>query len=176
MAPIKKQEDNKLTLVILLFILIVVVIYFFVFIPLSEKKDLNEKKIKQKKVELLELKTMQVRLQKLKNSSITLKDRFSARAKNFSLFTFLDNLAGETNIKSYITYMKPSTFTDKKTNSKISSVEMEIKDIDMDSFFSYIYKVESSKNLVFITKLSIKKKKTTDKVVSIVMQAQTIIF
>jgi general secretion pathway protein M len=83
--------------------------------------------------------------------------RFAQRRADFTLFSFLDSLAGEAEIKDHISYMKPSTSSPKDSPYKISQVEMKLKDITMEQLATYLYKVDTSKNMVYVKRLSISK-------------------
>ncbi len=174
MAPAINKNSDKTQLIFLISILLLIIAYFWLIAPMSEKKALNTRKLQQKKIELVELQTMEKELALLQDSASTLQKKLSKREENFSLFTFLDNTAGQTNIKSNITYMKPAYFQDTKTKLKISSVKMELKDIDMNSFFDYLYKIEHSDNFVFITKFMVKKETLKDTKVTVVMEVRTV--
>ena len=77
------------------------------------------------------------------------------REKGFTLFSFLDRLTGNAGIKDHVNYMKPSTTVQKNSPYKISMVEMKIQDITLAQLIAYLHMVETSKNGVAVTRLSI---------------------
>ena len=77
------------------------------------------------------------------------------REKGFTLFSFLDRLTGNAGIKDHVNYMKPSTTAQKNSPYKISMVEMKIQDITLAQLIAYLHMVETSKNGVAVTRLSI---------------------
>jgi general secretion pathway protein M len=102
------------------------------------------------------------------------KAQFLRREKEFKLYPFLNRLAGETGIKDHIGYMRPSTRTEKDSPYKISRVEMQLESITLDQLTSYLYGVETSKNMVDIKKLSISKKDKKQGLITAVLQVETI--
>lgn len=99
--------------------------------------------------------------------------RFSQRKAGFTLFSFLDRLAGEANIKNHISYMKPSTSSPKDSPYKISQVEMKLQDITMEQLTTYLYKVETSQNMVLVKRVSITKDSKEVGFIDAVLQLET---
>jgi general secretion pathway protein M len=83
------------------------------------------------------------------------KALLTKREKGFTLFSFLDRLTGNAGIKDHVNYMKPSTTVQKNSPYKISMVEMKIQDITLGQLIAYLHMVETSKNGVAVTRLSI---------------------
>ena len=99
---------------------------------------------------------------------------FNQREKGFNLFSFLDKLAGETGLKDKIIYMKPSTSISKDRKHKTSMVEMKLQAINLKHLTTYLYHVETSKNMVFITRVSISKTDKDKGVVNTVLNVVTL--
>jgi general secretion pathway protein M len=102
------------------------------------------------------------------------KKRFEARKKDFTLFSFLDRLADKSGIKNHITYMKPSTSAREKSGYKVSKVEMKLQSITLKQLTSYLYGVETSKNIVSIKRISIVKTGIKEGYVNAVLQIETV--
>jgi len=69
----------------------------------------------------------------------------------------LDQLAGEAGIKDHIAYMKPSKSRPKNSPYNLSMVELKLQGISIKQLTPYLYMVETSKNMVFIRRISITK-------------------
>lgn len=131
-------------------------IQFAVF-PTIDKKD-RLKRILQVKTEILhEMFDLKSEYDTIRNQEKLSKGLFSERKKGFRLFSFLDRLAGETQIKDRITYMKPSTSVEKNTQYKVTQVEMKLQAITMEQLVSYLYRIETSRNMVTVKGISILK-------------------
>ncbi|KKK54471.1 hypothetical protein LCGC14_3084410, partial [marine sediment metagenome] len=92
---------------------------------------------------------------------------------DYTLFSFLDRLAGEAGIKDRIAYMKPSTSTTTNGRYKISSVEMKLESISLEELVTYLYKTETSKNLVNIKRISISKTGTEREFLNAILHVET---
>ena len=101
------------------------------------------------------------------------KSRFAKRQKGFTLFSFLDKLAGETGIKANITYMKPSTSAQKTSPIKLSKVEMKLQTITIKQLAAYMHRVETSESTVSIKRLSISKTGKQEGFIDAVLQVET---
>ena len=83
------------------------------------------------------------------------RNRIAAQKKGFTLFSFLDRIAGETRLKDRIAYMKPSTSSPKDSPYKISLVEMKLQAITLEQLVLYLHKVETDANAIHIKRISI---------------------
>ena len=110
----------------------------------------------------------------LKRDSELSERNFLKRDKKFTLFSFLDQLAGRSGVKENISYMKPTTSKKQEAGHKKSIVEMKLKDITMNQLTSYLHGIETSKNMVFVKRLSISKKGSQDRFITVVLQAETV--
>ncbi len=99
--------------------------------------------------------------------------RFAGRKSGFTLFSFLDSLAGDAEIKEHITYMKPSTSSPKGSPYRISQVEMKLQNITMAQLTTYLHKVETSKNMVSVKRLSVSRDKKQEGFIDAVLQVET---
>jgi general secretion pathway protein M len=102
------------------------------------------------------------------------KSRFQRRQKGFTLFSFLDRLAGTSGIKDRISYMKPSKTVQKNSPYKISRVEMKVEAITLEQLTNYLYSVETSKNMVDVKKISISKKDKKQGLLTAILQVETV--
>ncbi|UCH21756.1 MAG: type II secretion system protein M [Deltaproteobacteria bacterium] len=118
---------------------------------------------------------------KLKNEYETLKKRadtatksITAREKGFTLFSFLDQLAGQAGLKDNIAYMKPSMSVQENSPYKTSVVETKLQTVTLERLTAYIYMIETSRNMVKLKKLSISKKGQQAGYVDAVLLAETL--
>ncbi|MGD2186070.1 MAG: type II secretion system protein GspM [Desulfobacterales bacterium] len=150
------------------------IIVQFVVTPFFENRKQTQRSLKTKKVELEEMRRMQAEYAALKEKLQESKVRFSKREKGFTLFSFLDRLAGQAGIKDRISYMKPSKTVQKNSNYKISRVEMKLDAITLEQLATYLYGVETSKNMVMVKKVSISKKEKQQGFINVVLQVETV--
>ena len=120
------------------------------------------------------MRQLQREYQDLQNDISASMSKFKQRPKNFTLFSFLDWLAGETGIKKHVSYMKPSTTINEKTGVSLSRVEMELRGISLKDLTRYLYEVETSENMVVVKRLSISRKGREKAMIDAVMQVETV--
>jgi general secretion pathway protein M len=138
-------------------------------------RSANMKNSRQTKADMLvEMQKLQSEYTALTQQTKVSKSRFQRRQKGFTLFSFLDRLAGESGIKDRISYMKPTKKVQKNSPYKISRVEMKLESITLEQLTNYLYGVETSKNMVDIKKISISKKDKNQGLLTAVLQVETV--
>ena len=146
----------------------------FIVEPFLSKRDQLKKSLHDKAVMLEQMRQLQSEYGTLTQKAEVSKALFSRRQKGIKLFSFLDQLAGEAGVKDHISYMKPSTKVQKNSPYKISRVEMKLDAITLKQLTTYLYGVETSKNMVDIQRISISKKDNKQKLLSAVLQVETV--
>ena len=146
----------------------------FIVEPFLSKTDQLKKSLHDKAVMLEQMRQLQSEYGTLTQKAEVSKALFSRRQKGFKLFSFLDQLAGEAGIKDHISYMKPSTKVQKNSPYKISRVEMKLDAITLKQLTTYLYGVETSKNMVDIKRISISKKDKKQGLLTAVLQVETV--
>ena len=122
---------------------------------------------------LEEMRALSAQAQALKQQQSQSTQRMGRRPRGFTLFSFLDGLAGKTQLKGNIDYMKPSTKEPKGSPHKVSVVEMKLVGINMAQLMSYLYRIETSANLVEIKRLAITKTDKKAGFINAVLQVET---
>ena len=149
------------------------IIIQFVLFPMLDKRDRLRRliEVKTKTIEeMLALKSEYDAVVTYVNFS---KSRLAKRQKGFALFSFLDELAGQTGIKNKIKYMKPSSTTQKDGSLKLSLVEMKLEVITLKQLTAYLYRIETSENSVFVKRISISKADKPLGSIEAVLQVET---
>jgi len=154
------------------FVTLFIVIQFIVF-PLFDKKARLQRGIAVKTDAIVQMQRLQAEFDLLKAQTDQSKVRFDKRPQGFTLFSFLDQLAGQTGVKDNIAYMKPSKTAQKSGPFSISSVEMKIQAVTLSQITQYLHKVETSPNMVTVKRLSITKNEKQPGVVNAVLQVET---
>jgi len=154
--------------VIFLFILIKII-----FTPVVNKKYRLKKSLSAKETELTEMIALKTEYDALKRNSELSERNFLKRDSGFTLFSFLDNLAGSAGVKENISYMKPTTTKKPGSERKKSTVEMKLQGITLNQLTLYLHGIETSKNMIFVKRLSISKKGKQDGFITVVLQAET---
>jgi len=146
----------------------------FVMTPFFEHKSQMQRNLQTKKSELEEMRSLQTEYQVLKEKLQLSEISLSRREKGFTLFSFMDQLAGQAGIKDHISYMKPSNTVQKNSKYKISRVEVKLDAITLEQLTTYLYGIETSANMVMVKKLSISKKDKNQYLINAVLQVETV--
>lgn len=142
--------------------------------PIIDKKISMKRNLAAKKMTLSEMRSLKSEYDAIKKQKDIKVVHVAGRKKDFTLFSFLDKLAGEAGIKGNISYMKPSTSNQPNSKYKKSVVEMKLQGITMKQLSTYLHSVETSRNIVVVKRLSISVIGSKDRSISAVMQVETI--
>ena len=149
------------------------IVQFVVFPALDRKQVLERQRIAQLQA-LAQMQQLQAEFEEIQAQLETSRSRIARKNPGFTLFSFLDQLAGASRIKDYITYMKPSTAVQKETNYTVSTVEMKLESIPLDKLVRYLHAVETSQNMVEVRRLSLTQTGKQEKFLDAVLEMQTI--
>jgi general secretion pathway protein M len=150
------------------------IIIQFVIMPFIENKNQMQRSLQAKKTELEEMRRLQAEYNTLKQKLQLSQISIGEREKGFTLYSFMNQLAGQTGIKDRISYMRPTNTLQKNSNYKLSRVEMKLDAVTLEQLTSYLYGVETSKNMVIVKKLSISKKEKDDRLINVILQVETL--
>jgi general secretion pathway protein M len=159
-------------------VLVVFVLVQFVIFPFLDKRARLKRQLGEKSKTLEEMINLKTEYDTIKKQVDMLNVRFAKRKRNFTLFSFLEKLAGQAHVKENITYMKPSTTTqinDKFKVYKISMVEMKLQSITLEQLTQYLHMIETSKNMVKIQRISISKASSQKGYINAVLQVETVV-
>jgi len=156
------------------FICLLVLIQFMVF-PLIDRRERLGRMLQDKQKRLEEIGVLKSEYDTARKEAELLLKGLSEREGDFSLFSFLDQRAGQTGVKGYITYMKPSLSEQKDSQYKTSLVEMKLQAVTIDQLMSYLYEIETSKNMVRIKRIAISRTGKQERFINAVLQVETFV-
>jgi general secretion pathway protein M len=159
------------------FLAIVALILFFILqvliFPYQDKKETLKRQVAQKTKDLEEMRVLKTQYENQNKTADLAQINFDRREKDFTLFSFLDKLSGETGIKDHITYMKPSSSESKNGPYTISQVELKLKAVTLKQLTEYLYGVETSGNIMFVRRLTVDQSVKPEGYIDVVMQVET---
>ena len=155
-----------------LFLSVFFIAQFIVF-PVFEKRDALQEQVSGKQAMLLDMKLLRAEYLDMQEKLESSQEGLRNRAANFTLFSFLDQLAGDTNLKDHIAYMKPSSTVKEDSGLKISRVELKLQEVTMKDLTAYLFKVETANNMVMVKRLSITQTGKDSGLVTAVLQVET---
>ena len=151
----------------------VVILMQVIIFPLVNKRQQLNRQIEVQTQTLKEMLVLKADYESTKKVADSEKGRIAERSSGFTLFSFLDTLAGQVGLKDRIAYMKPSKTTLENSPYSLSVVETKLQNITMKQLTSYLYRIETSTNLVRVKGLSISKTGKQAGTVDAVLLAET---
>lgn len=154
---------------------IVVFVFFqFLVFPLLDRNDRLTQTITTRQQELEQIRLLQEKYRETAQKAEKAQRHVKQRKKGFTLFSFLDTLAGETGVKGNIAYMKPSSSPIKESPYHRSMVEIKLQDVTMSQLLSYLHGIETSRDMIFIKRLSISQGEKQADLINSVFQVETL--
>jgi general secretion pathway protein M len=143
-------------------------------LPVFEHQSQLRRSVQAKAAILAQMQQFQAEAEELKSRSQASEGRFRKRDKNFTLFSFLDQLAGQARVKERVSYMRPTKTEVKNSPFKLSRVEMKLEGVTLEQLATYIHGVESSPNMASVSKLSITRRDQKEGLLDAILQVDTL--
>ena len=141
--------------------------------PIIDRGDILRDQIKSKVRALQEMQALKAEYDSFSHYSNDMDAGIKKRPKSFTLFSFIDKLAGTSGIKSNIVYMKPSTSNLKNSAYTLSMVEIKMTSLTMEQLTAFLYGIEDPANMVWIKRISISKGDKNESLLNSVLQVET---
>jgi general secretion pathway protein M len=142
--------------------------------PLFEKNAQLSRTLATRQQEREQIQLLQADYRKTAEKAEQAQRYLKTRKRGFTLFSFLETLAGQTGVKSHIAYMRPTTTTQKDSPYRLSMVEMKLQDITMAQLLAYLHGIETSRDMISIKRLSISKGEQKAVLINTVFQVETL--
>ncbi len=153
--------------------LAVILLVYAGVLPLLERRERGVQRIVALERELTEMQVYRAEYNQLQAETRRTAGLLKKRPADFSLFSFLDQLAGSTGIKSKIDYMKPSNVKDLEKKSNRSRVEIKLNEVTLEQVSRFLYRIETSPHLISVPRLSVKQKQQASGFLEAVLQVET---
>jgi len=138
-------------------IILLLLLHQVVLTPLVESKSRMSRVLASKVQTSRDISALRSEYLAIREQENLSKSKFTDRKQNFTLFSFLDEQAGEAGMKAHIAYMRPSTTTPKDSPFRIAQVEMKFQNVTMKQLATYLHKIETSRNQIIVKRLSVSK-------------------
>lgn len=167
------RRERAAVLVGVGFLCLFIVVRFVVF-PFMDRKDRLRRNLVVNTRNLEEIRSLKAEYETLVKAGEQAEKRFNQRRKSFTLLSFLVQLAGEVGIKDKMASMKPTLTQQKDSPYKISQVEMKLKGLSLEQITQYLYRIETSKNMVTIKRISLTKSDDKEGILNVTLQVETL--
>lgn len=170
----KLTKRERYSVYVLSGVILLFIIFQFLVFPSIDKRKRLERALQVKAGDIDEMIALKSEYDEIEKRTQFSKVRFANRDKAFTLFSFLDSLTGEARIKDRVTYMKPSTTVRKDSAYKISQVEIKLQGLTLQQLTTFLHMVETSKNMVYVKRLSITRTGKQEGFIDAVLQVETV--
>jgi general secretion pathway protein M len=171
---IKLNKREKISVAAAVAALVIFLVLQVLVFPLLEKNDQLSRLLATRQKEREQIQLLQAEYLKTTEKTQQAQRRLKRRRQGFTLFSFLETLARETGVKSHIAYMRPTTTSQKDSPYRLSMVEMKLQDITMAQLLAYLHGIETSRDMIFIKRLSISKGEQKADLINTVFQVETL--
>jgi general secretion pathway protein M len=155
-------------------LLVVFLLIQLVIVPVFERKARLQRAVQSKTSVLADMQRLKSEYDRLSSQAKQSEARYTQRDKGFTLFSFLDQLAGQARVKERVSYMRPSKTEQKNSPLKLSRVEMKLEAVTLEQLTAFLHGVETSKNMVSVSKLSISRRDQKEGLLDAILQVDTL--
>ncbi len=152
-------------------LMVLFVVYFVVDSVLQGYQDLDTD-IALKTEEMKKVSRLREQYQQTHRQLETIKAKLDGQQKNFSLLSFIEDLANKENIRENIGSVKPKTLPLIDPYEE-KLVEIQMDDITLPKLVDFIYKIEHSGHILKVKRLRIKPRYNNRDLLSVVIQVTT---
>jgi general secretion pathway protein M len=170
------QRREKIAVMAAAVALVIFLLLEIIVFPVIDRGEELRRQIKSKTQALQEMQSLKSEYVSLSRYSIDVENGIKKRPRTFTLFSFIDKLAGTSGIKSNIVYMKPSSSNLKNSSYTLSTVEIKMNALTMEQLTTFLYGIENSANMVWIRRLTISKGDNNQSLLNSVLQVETFAF
>jgi general secretion pathway protein M len=171
--PLKLQKRERMLVSAGAVVVVILIFLQFFLFPIFDRRTRLQKEILNNKVAMQEMVALKAEASAAANNVQLTEKQLKQRPSGFTLFSFLDTLAGKTGIKQNITYMKPTSTNIKNSPYALSMVEMKLQSVTMEQLVNYLNGVENAPQQIWIKRISITKGEKNESLLTSILQVET---
>lgn len=160
-----RERDLLLVVSVVVLLSLIVRLIFF---PALDRRHALTSQLHANRATLQQMAELEKRYAEIQRSVTAERSMVMRRDRSFTLFSFLDRLAQESNLKKSVAYMKPSTRKVEGSDLMLSNVKVKLDGIVIREVEEFIYKVESSDQMVHIRSMSLSRSGEQQKLTAII--------
>ena len=149
-----------------------VLFYRFGLSPALERVHTLDRLVAQKEREVIEMRTLRDTFLAQKGLMEEVNRSLQQRGQEFAFFSFLEDLANKSGVKTNIMYMKPALATSSELYRE-SSVEMRLEGIALQQLIRYLYDIERAPQLLRVRRMHVKPRAADPDMLDVTFQVST---
>ncbi|MBR9982472.1 MAG: type II secretion system protein M [Desulfatitalea sp.] len=171
--PFNLQRRDKIALTVAAAVLgLFILAQLIIFPPLDRRARLKQQILTQTRA-LQEMQLLSAEYRAVSQTAFNTEAQLKARPAGFTLFSFLDALAGQSGVKQNIVHMRPSTTNLKGSPYSLSLVELRIDALTMQQLVAFLHGVETSPHSIWIRRISLTRGEKEEDLINVILQAET---
>ena len=170
---VQLNRREKMGLIAAALVVLAVGITELVVVPLSAYVRRADRRLEAQTAAFNEMQQLKRQYARLQAEARAQQEHLDRRQAGFTLFSFLDRTAGQTQIKDRIAYMKPSAEPIRDTPYRLSRVEMKIQSVGLSELVAFLHRVETAPEAITVKRLSITQTGKEEKRIEAVLQVET---
>ncbi|MGB5987263.1 MAG: hypothetical protein WBG37_18305 [Desulfobacterales bacterium] len=136
-------------------LLICLVVFYYLFSSLQARRTRLKRALAAKQQTIAQMHQLRAQYESAMAAAARYRAQISQREQEFTLFSFLDRLAGQAGIKANISYMKPSTTALEDSDLSLESVELKFQAVTLKQITAYLHLLETSPTGALVRRLSL---------------------
>ena len=172
--PFNLRQREKIALAVAGAVVAVFLVFQLTLFPFIDRRDRLHKRIQTQTAAMAKMQTLKAEYEALTRFSRDMERQLKTRPRTFTLFSFMDRLAGQSGLKQNIVYMKPSTSNLKNSPYSLSMVEIKMNALTMLQLMTFLHGTEDPSKMVWVKRLSISKDDKKEGLINSVVQAETL--
>lgn len=171
LGRMRRREKNALS--VLAALLVAILLYEGLCAPLSRWRQRQRTIIAVKTAQLYQLNNSLDEYRRIEKRLLHLQNMIDTRRRDFTLFSFLNQISEVLDLGKHIVLMKP-THPEVIGPYRLSRIEMKWKDVRLESLVQWLGRVEESGNLVHVQKLTLQPSTENPEMLDVGIQVQTL--
>jgi general secretion pathway protein M len=168
----KLGRREKLVLIAGGVVVALVLFHRFALSAALERVQVLDRLVAQKEREVVEMRTLRDTFMAQKSLMEEVNRNLQQRGQEFAFFSFLEDLANKSGVKTNIMYMKPALSTSSELYRE-SSVEMRLEGITLQQLIRYLYDIERAPQLLRVRRMHIKPRAANPDMLDVTFQVST---
>lgn len=154
-------------------VVFVLLLLQFLFFPFVKAKNSVEKAIRSNEKTLAEIKLLAVEYRELKLRTDRIQQVLERRPQEFTLFSYLERVAGQAGVKSNIKSINASRGSISGPYEELP-VEIKLEKITLKQLTDFLYLLESPQDYIVVKNMAVSKMKEAPEYLSAQLQAVTV--
>ena len=168
----KLAKREKYSVIAAVCVVVLFLLFQLLILPFFEKKARLQRSIVKKEAGLTEIALLSAEYENVKKGTQKIQRIITRRKRGFTLFSFLEQKAGEAQVKDHIKYMKPSSSKGEGPYNE-SLVEIKLESITLKQLVGYLYRIEKPEDLIIVKRMSVKGNKNRPGYLDAILQVLT---